>query len=1290
MDSESEEYHRSRGRRTTLMAGGFDLNLEEEEEEEIPDYEKPTEEIDLGELTEDDLLFQFMKSKGVGDIQDNEEETEEEEIERGRGRSQALSGFNLTQSLAVLSDVEEIEGREHSKSQRGESLTSNSFERVPLAQRVEELKKKQKEEEEKEKLKLEEEEIKKMQESMSKKQKEPIKKVKEAVGKIKAVNRFKKKGSAIALPLEEREYVKITEEGEEMDLAEGLKRSDLREIEKDGRESVQIFLEESFFNINKYEDESSDMTLNDLGENFNKVVAKLKMEEGYVPTLGGTSKNQMSLISEVNEDLEDEEESKPNAIEILRKKKFENNEKKEEVNDINGVNDIDNFSSLKEESDKVEKTLSEIQKVSVFLKKLNKKEQEKNDSLEIDIAEVDLDFENPRRLSELGLLDFSDNEVLEIYKNAQIDLKIIKKLVSERFEGEYSQIFEEEEKINIKKSERKLSKNPLENFESPTQKTLLELINIFESSQEKNISNMLLNPDKKYYSPLTENINNEPNILPLKINQFHIQNEIFENSTITCISKSKSYFVIGTDKGEIIELEYKKQLIRKFKVEGIVLCCDINEDESLFVAGTSESVIFLKKMQGGWKKKSDSRMMDGKPIISIRFFEKNAFVVATRVNVRRVKIRDIKLAYDFMSTKVFKMNIFDICHLHVFQVNEERWIVVASTLDIVHFSIIGDKIRYIGNMTRPSSVAKGWLPVVSSMKPVDKEYNYVLVFWKNVVNLAKIHKANVILAGEKHFDFNIMWGTVILSKVVFILDDEFNLKIETLESIFIESKNKDEKYIDFYGDCKLNGNIIPSFWDVSYCDQSKKNIKTVVEKMRRSKDEVVYISNNTLLELNMTKLPILVDEYFRYNYWKKALNLSSLIIKGKLFANEEEIREVRMKVEGKILGFIQDKLTNPEANQEEILSIAVESLISCGYEDKIFQDLESKFEAKIFWKVIIKFLEVGQLSKIPIQNLEKGALLLENDLLEPLLMRINPQDIDHFKESFDNLYNAVDQRNLITPMSWMSVLLPQKFLLKFLNKLLGFFMDVDNEELNKYNELIFDCNLRELNMEKVNEKDSSLFKFLALFWFLNKIFSWENFQEEIFSKNKISLYSITLDWLLNNGHFGKIMRLNVQILLEIFYRIFLEGGFILSEEGKKILNDMWGEKKKLLGEENLEYFVKIYKEIDDLNAHKCLLLLIHSEIIGNDTNEFEVDFAFFLTKILNLSIFEDLTSETLLIQNLLMKIVQSKYKKSRFWILYTPLNQCDFEDEILNAIRKCQNLEKIFLENFSSKAERNG
>jgi hypothetical protein len=78
----------------------------------------------------------------------------------------------------------------------------------------------------------------------------------------------------------------------------------------------------------------------------------------------------------------------------------------------------------------------------------------------------------------------------------------------------------------------------------------------------------------------------------------------------------------------------------------------------------------------------------------------------------------------------------------------------------------------------------------------------------------------------------------------------------------------------------------------------------------------------------------------------------------------------------------------------------------------------------VFWKVIIKFLEKGHLSRIPIKDLKNGCKLLDKKLIEPLLIKINPQDILIYLDEFYELIKSVADLELIKPLVRFAILFP--------------------------------------------------------------------------------------------------------------------------------------------------------------------------------------------------------------------------------------------------------------------------
>ena len=884
--------------------------------------------------------------------------------------------------------------------------------------------------------------------------------------------------------------------------------------------------------------------------------------------------------------------------------------------------------------------------------------------------------------------NFTPGDIQRAVRSVIINNEKITELVERRFEG--NPLIDHEKRLKERKAVlEKVRKEALskEKELKNRQVTFLAKIQAFEKKSKISFDYVLDIPNEKSqpYYPLDENLEAEKNLLPIEIRQKEWLNDMlfYETSAqLTCICKSLEYVVIGTTKGEIFEVNLETRKMRKFNIGGMTLSVDINKQETLWVAGSSNSHIMVKKISG-WAKKVDKTLMDEQAITALRFVSEDEFIITTRMDAKKVTIKDLRLSFELMPTKLFKMNVFEISHLMIFDqsnisakpprkvsdsadgyivVQDQLVWVVVSTLDIIHIvQIRNGVIHYIGNLLRPAKVEKGWLPIVSWMKPRDKDFYYIIIFWKDYVILAKIVGTDIVLAGEKQLGSKILWGTVLFDNLVMIIDYNYYIILEPYENLFLKAVGSNKRFINFYGKGQLLGASVPSPWKVGK-GGGDEAIKTIVEKIRRLHDGLVYLSGTQVFEITTLSLNQLVRQYKTKKLFRKALNICSLVVNRKIFAEDFEFRELKNMAKFVTIDFIKEnlkdfekkrknelkngnlslkitgkenKLTNSRtssigqeetapslqegqtqsngANEvvgiteikenpelEQVLAVAVDAFLRTDHEDLIYSEIISKvFRPEMLWKVLRKFLKSHRISKIPLKRLASGAELLENEILEPLMMQINASEEEKNSEEFKKLFELIKQRDMVLPLARLSLLYPLQCLETYLNAILEPVKMTRKDDLVKIREKVQQGKMLYISDEVLADHDNPFTKYVRLFWFLSKVLSWAEMSEVSPRLQKNCLYEAGIRWLLKKENFLVLSRINIQTVLEFCYQLFLDFEFITSKQTKSLFEEIWGKVLDGLPSEQVRPWMSAP---ESSSSDKMMLLVIFSylqEVVGN-------------------------------------------------------------------------------------------
>lgn len=97
-------------------------------------------------------------------------------------------------------------------------------------------------------------------------------------------------------------------------------------------------------------------------------------------------------------------------------------------------------------------------------------------------------------------------------------------------------------------------------------------------------------------------------------------------------------------------------------------------------------------------------------------------------------------------------------------------------------------------------------------------------------------------------------------------------------------------------------------------------------------------------------------------------------------------------------------------------------------------------------------------------------------------------------------------------------------------------------------------------------KNKNLIKFSKIYWFLSSLISNQgqflNFMMEKDTRTKILL--ICIEWVLEDKNFQTLCESNVQMVLELFYQLFLDYQFLTSKETTKYFQLFWRKLKSNL------------------------------------------------------------------------------------------------------------------------------
>jgi hypothetical protein len=114
----------------------------------------------------------------------------------------------------------------------------------------------------------------------------------------------------------------------------------------------------------------------------------------------------------------------------------------------------------------------------------------------------------------------------------------------------------------------------------------------------------------------------------------------------TAFSYTPNLLLLGTNLGEVLQIELPSKKSKYFELDGVILTLDCNNTSKIWAAGTDIGVLFIKKTQSRFGKRTISDFGEGHEIRQVRFYNTNALVVNTIAKVEVIYLRDLKLGFD--------------------------------------------------------------------------------------------------------------------------------------------------------------------------------------------------------------------------------------------------------------------------------------------------------------------------------------------------------------------------------------------------------------------------------------------------------------------------------------------------------------------------------------------------------------------------------------------------------------------------------------------------------------------
>jgi hypothetical protein len=218
-------------------------------------------------------------------------------------------------------------------------------------------------------------------------------------------------------------------------------------------------------------------------------------------------------------------------------------------------------------------------------------------------------------------------------------------------------------------------------------------------------------------------------------------------------------------------------------------------------------------------------------------------------------------------------------------------------------------------------------------------------------------------------------------------------------------------------------------------------------------------------------------------------------------------------------------------------------------------------------------------------------------------------------------------------------------------------LNSDSKSIQKY-----------LDSPLIERVDNGVDCFFRVYWVLWKIFNWrgfsnikENSEEE---NQKTVVWTTTLKWIFEDMNSKILGNTFIQLYLEILFDLFLNHELMSNQKILKSLKKYWKKINKVKITNPVDEDPWMLVDEGELYTSKLIILLIEMTF----DKKFELDIAFFVIKVLNLSMFEQLFKEKEMVLSYLTKIMQKKIEENRFWMYYSPIESADIEERIVRVL----------------------
>lgn len=903
------------------------------------------------------------------------------------------------------------------------------------------------------------------------------------------------------------------------------------------------------------------------------------------------------------------------------------------------------------------------------------------------------------RFDELKEEDISTIHFLKVDEEEEEKFSIEQKKILEKIQERYSDFYNkvsDKEMFSLKDIDlnfEKKKKNLKNKFRKNVNKTILaskfktkpdgDYLNFFHNYEAVSTNKIIILKNEKltdFKSSFIRKDLKERKISPLQAEDFGnirtiIEEQLKGKLTSFCVSKgSKQIVILGSEFGEILEVDFKNGKIRSFSLSSKISTCDVSEEEKIFCVGTIKGEIFIKKTFGNWAKKKVTSFCKRGQIVQVRFFNDSDLLVCTNKDAFILSLTDMKLTFEVKTRHIFQNSpqILQILPIPFFQ--QLGFIITITEVEHVRFiSFQKGQARLIGEIPKPEEVQKGLVPTVSYIEPQNKKNIFGVIFWGNFIYLFeyKNESSKVEIVKNIELETVIIWGEVLSNRIVCFLSEDYNIYFQHFEELFFSNRAEDEER-EYLGELDLQRGKFLEAKVICVRDDGQLT-RTLQDRIRSAGDELEFLESKGVTRIKLLSFKEMCYKYIDHGKWLNSLLLSLDVISKKVKSSTFEIVDMKKELENIIDLYLNNfiKNFNEEEIYQKVLKTAIETLITGGRENLVFELVKKKFDQKIFWGVIDEFISYGKITEVPLSYIVEGAQYIKTNNLESLLLNFTGRQFLKDYESFNQILMMLKSNQLWSSFCKIALNTNSQSYKIFLSTILN---DVVNSEgLDKKLKSYLGDDHSEIDLDPD----------FRIFWFLWKIFKWKNFQILVIDfhdiKKKEEMWKFTLEWMFEDLNGNILGHKFIQLYLEIFYEIFLNKEIMTNNHVFKSLVKIF---MNISSKSNDDFYEKWHLNVDfsTLTTEELILNLI----FATTSEEFYSDISFLVIKILGLNSFQNLLENKQFIVKVIESTLSCDFNDEKFWLYYRPLDKLEFEDMVLNLFMK---VSKNFPEEMLKKLE---